>query len=104
MREYVSQFKIRFSAYILPNNAGKLYAFAEHSINKSNSENKLTNPDHPSMKCPENNMTDRIRCEFLIGGLATEGASGFYNFFLNSAYCQSVPYPVFYLRNDSGST
>ena len=59
----------------------KFYAFAEHSINKSISENKLTNPDDPSMKCSENNMTDRIRCEALIGGLTTDGASGFYIFF-----------------------
>ena len=83
----------------------KFYAFAEHSINKSISENKLTNPDDPSMKCSENNMTDRIRCEALIGGLTTDGASGFYIFLLNLAYCESVPpYLVFYLQNDSGST
>ena len=50
-------------------------------------------------------MTDRIRCEALIGGLTTDGASGFYIFFLNLAYCESVPpYLVFYLQNDSGST
>ena len=39
----------------------KFNAFVEHSINKTNSENKLTNPDNLSMKCPVNNMTGRIR-------------------------------------------
>ena len=74
----------------------KLYAFARHSINKTNSENKLTNPDNPSMKCPVNNMTGRIRCESLIAGLNTDGASGFYHFFLIRPIVR-LPHPLSFI-------